>query len=74
MNGPYVIRSSATGGYLGQAGRIVFRKNQARVWSLRERADRAFLGEQRRFDSVIGATNPLGWEVLPKSEAVDLSI
>jgi hypothetical protein len=70
MTGPYVIRCGATGGYLATGGRIVFTKDKARGFSLRHRAEAA-LNKER---DLVGVGNPLGWEVLPKAKAVDLSI
>lgn len=72
-HGPFVIRCGCTGGYLANAGRVVFRKDSARGFSLRERAELAFRKEQGE-DGLIGDTNPLEWEIVPKSEAYDLSI
>lgn len=72
--GPFVIRCGCTGGYLANGGRVVFRKAQARGFTLLERAEAAFRKEARAEDSLIGDTNPLGWEVLPYSKAEDLSV
>ncbi len=74
QGGPYVIRCGATGGYLANGGRVVFRKAGARGFSILERAQAAFRREQRSADPLIDEANSLEWEIIPSRDAQDLSI